>query len=992
MRLVAYALTAAVLLLFAGTANAATLFDPALRFRMLPTEHFTIYFHKGEERLAGRLAVIAEETWRILERPLGVMPPRRTQVVLADQTELANGYATPLPFDTIVIYTVSPSGSEFVFGDWLRLAFTHEFTHIVHLDRSEGWARVVRSVFGRTPFAFPNIFLPTWQIEGLATYEESAITGDGRLHAGDFRAIVGEAARLHELEPLDRVNGGLTDWPGGGAAYAYGLGFHEYLVERFGAERLAVLAGATARRLPYTASRAFQRVYGQSLGSLWRQYEGSLGGGAAASPPETNVNVTRVTRQGFSVSGPRFDRFTCQGCPPEILYSASNPDGFPALYRVALDGSAPRRVTTRYLGSTTASGRGVVYFDQMEVRRNGGVYSDLYALSRADGRVRQLTSEARLLHPDLSPDGETLVCVQNRPGQRDLVLVRLKPDTTEALKPHTTEALKPDATGNAARRKPRPADAIRTLISEPDTQFDLPKWSPDGRTVAVERHRSGAMPEIVLVDVATKSLRVIAADAGTRFVMPAWRPDAGAIVAAVAPGEATFNLFEILVDGSSARQLTHGAGAIWPDVSPDGTTIVFAGYTTGGYDVFTMPYPEGDTATVRTPIVDPERVDLQPPRRATLSESPDVSAFDYSPRATLRPTSWTPVVEAGGDQVRVGAASGGSDVLGYHAYAADATWLVSGSAGAPTPNGASPDWQASYAYDRWRPTLYAAASSATSFFTGPATDAGTPTAATRRERQIEGGVLFRIRHARASHAGRLSVVRASDDYSLPAGSLSRDRTPVRAAWQTITGRAYGYSISREHGIAAGVTAEVVRQGLGSFADATIVTGDLRAYLPAFAPHHVAAVRVAGGASAGDSTVGRTFLLGGTSAGDGVVDFGSRAFSLLRGFANNTFAGSHVALVNAEYRWPVARPQRGAGTWPIFVHSIHGALFTDAGHAWTRTFRADAIKTSAGAQLSADIIAGYFAPFTATVGAAWGHDGSGVTAGRVTAYFRIGKAF
>ncbi|PYR20659.1 MAG: hypothetical protein DMF94_11005 [Acidobacteria bacterium] len=716
MRLVAYALTAAVLLLFAGTANAATLFDPALRFRMLPTEHFTIYFHKGEERLAGRLAVIAEETWRILERPLGVMPPRRTQVVLADQTELANGYATPLPFDTIVIYTVSPSGSEFVFGDWLRLAFTHEFTHIVHLDRSEGWARVVRSVFGRTPFAFPNIFLPTWQIEGLATYEESAITGDGRLHAGDFRAIVGEAARLHELEPLDRVNGGLTDWPGGGAAYAYGLGFHEYLVERFGAERLAVLAGATARRLPYTASRAFQRVYGQSLGSLWRQYEGSLGGGAAASPPETNVNVTRVTRQGFSVSGPRFDRFTCQGCPPEILYSASNPDGFPALYRVALDGSAPRRVTTRYLGSTTASGRGVVYFDQMEVRRNGGVYSDLYALSRADGRVRQLTSEARLLHPDLSPDGETLVCVQNRPGQRDLVLVRLKPDTTEALKPHTTEALKPDATGNAARRKPRPADAIRTLISEPDTQFDLPKWSPDGRTVAVERHRSGAMPEIVLVDVATKSLRVIAADAGTRFVMPAWRPDGGAIVAAVAPGEATFN------------------------------------------------------------------------------------------------------------------------------------------------------------------------------------------------------------------------------------------------------------------------------------DATIVTGDLRAYLPAFAPHHVAAVRVAGGASAGDSTVGRTFLLGGTSAGGGVVDFGSRAFSLLRGFANNTFAGSHVALVNAEYRWPVARPQRGAGTWPIFVHSIHGALFTDAGHAWTRTFRADAIKTSAGAQLSADIIAGYFAPFTATVGAAWGHDGSGVTAGRVTAYFRIGKAF
>ena len=49
-------------------------------------------------------------------------------------------------------------------------------------------------MFGRLPLAFPNLFLPTWQIEGLATYEESAITGTGRLHAGDFRAIVAEAA------------------------------------------------------------------------------------------------------------------------------------------------------------------------------------------------------------------------------------------------------------------------------------------------------------------------------------------------------------------------------------------------------------------------------------------------------------------------------------------------------------------------------------------------------------------------------------------------------------------------------------------------------------------------------------------------------------------------------------------------------------------------------------------------------------------------------
>src|SRR5204862_1070502 len=168
-----------------------------------------------------------------------------------------------------------PAGSE-VIGDtedWLRLVFTHEFTHVVHLDRSEGWARAVRHVLGRAPFAFPNLYLPTWQIEGLATYEESIITGEGRLHAGDFLAIVGEGAARKRFEKLDRVNGGLTDWPGGAAVYAYGVGFHAYLADRFGAQTLTALADRTARSLPCTCTRAFNAVYGRPLGTLWRGYE-----------------------------------------------------------------------------------------------------------------------------------------------------------------------------------------------------------------------------------------------------------------------------------------------------------------------------------------------------------------------------------------------------------------------------------------------------------------------------------------------------------------------------------------------------------------------------------------------------------------------------------------------------------------------------------------------------------------------------------------------
>src|SRR5262245_47187206 len=111
-------------------------------------------------------------------------------------------------------------------------------------------------------------------------------------------------------------------------------------------------------------------------------------------------------------------------------------------------------------------------------------------------------------------------------------------------------------------------------------------------------------------------------------------------------------------------------GAKWPDISPDGSTIVFVGYTADGFDLFTMPYPvdQSSVAQASGPAADAGA----PPGAA----SEPTSTFAYSPWATLRPTSWTPIVESDSTQLRVGAATGGVDVLGYHAYSASATWLV----------------------------------------------------------------------------------------------------------------------------------------------------------------------------------------------------------------------------------------------------------------------------------------------------------------------------
>jgi hypothetical protein len=119
-------------------------------------------------------------------------------------------------------------------------------------------------------------------------------------------------------------------------------------------------------------------------------------------------------------------------------------------------------------------------------------------------------------------------------------------------------------------------------------------------------------------------------------------------------------------------------------------------------------------------------------------------------------------------------------------------------------------------------------------------------------------------------------------------------------------------------------------------------------------------------------------------------FGRDAIGLVRGFDDGEAVGTRAATLNLDYRAPIRRVDRGAGTVPVFVRVLHGAVFVDAGHAWTgRTRWADA-RVSIGAELSADAVVGFALPVTLTAGAAWRRDGGGPRG--IAVFGRIGRAF
>jgi hypothetical protein len=988
-----------VLVLLPQLALAASRYDPVLRFRTLRTAHFTICYHRGEEPVVSRLAQIAEDVHRELTGRLRAAPRGRTFVVLVDQDDVSNGFATPLPYNTIEIAAAWPALSSLIGNsdDWLRLVFTHEYTHILDLDRSESWAAGIRAIFGRAPLAFPNLFLPTWQTEGSATLAESRLTGRGRLSDGEFAALVDLPLQAGARAPIDRVNGGLIDWPGGDAPYAWGGFFYEYLADRFGEQKLSELSQRTAATFYYCGSTAFKRVFGRGLNDLWSDFVRDR---RAALPAEVSdsAKITRLTRQGFVVERPRFlDRAgdaspaAAQGGPGEVAYSVRNADDFPALMAVGLDGtSPPRQIATRFGGSTVAAVGSLVYFDQVELVRNTAERSDLYLLDRRSGRVHRLTRDARLLEPDVSRDGHSLACIRLERGARTLVVY----------------ALEPGGDGG-----PRLAPEPKLVVSATGAHYGSPRWSPDGRLIAAERQLLNGPSQVVVVDPASGEVRPIAASEHHRNATPAWMPEGDTILFSSDNDGGVFSLFAagwtgrpgVLPEPGGELRVYHVAspptGAISPDVSPDGRTIVFAGSTPAGGDLFTIAV---DRATWR--LVSPAATvgmddTPQTGQSASSVDNADPPALGresaYSPLPTLLPRYWLPAAKVDDGHVHLGASTGGADVLGYHSYGLSALWPVAGGGAEHAAYGKRLDWQVSYAYDRWLPTFYGTASDETRFLpraqpAGPGAEGGLIDEELR-EQHLALGVWVPMTRVRLRQAFQGELNFSRDTLRTPERSDAFRRDAFRLAWWLTSAKRYGYSVSAEQGVTAAITSELVRSALGADGNATAFTAEARGYPRLGGLHRILAVRAGLGYASGDPAVRRTFYLGGSQAST-LADFGVDALSMLRGFPDKIFAGSRSAVFNVDYRSPLLRIERGRGTVPIFLRTLHGAVFIDGGRVWDRESSAGGLKTSAGGELSLDVVLGYALPLTCTAGIAWRHDPSGFAGRGPVAYVRVGPAF
>jgi len=260
--------------------------DPRLRWRTLDTEHFSVHFAEQNAPQARLAAQVAEKVYPRITGMLRWQPRTRTHLIVLDSADFSNGFATPLPFNHTGIFLSPPDEGELLQGrEWLELVLTHEFFHVVHLDKARGAPLGFRNVFGRWALFFPNALEPGWIVEGLAVYAESETArGYGRLGNSAFEGMMrAEVAR--GLRPLREINAEGRGFPLN-RDYLYGSYFFAFVRERYGEKAVTDLVEDYSDNIvPFRVHSNPVRVTRKPMDVLWVEYRTGCARASRRKPP-----------------------------------------------------------------------------------------------------------------------------------------------------------------------------------------------------------------------------------------------------------------------------------------------------------------------------------------------------------------------------------------------------------------------------------------------------------------------------------------------------------------------------------------------------------------------------------------------------------------------------------------------------------------------------------------------------------------------------------
>lgn len=369
------------------------------------SEHFRITYPEENSVMASKALNIAERVHSELVPFFGFsisgkLLQLKTEMVLVDDFDFSNGWATFYPFSQIRLFSSPPDsvGGLEVNDDWLHSLIRHEYVHILQLEMARGAPSALRGVFGRVPLLFPHTITPSFMLEGLATYLETNDTlGYGRLQGSFYAMQMRTEVAEQQLKSLGDVSASLRNLPFG-MPYLYGSYFFKYLAQTYSEQAIQTyLSLYSGQLLPgLMQNRILERVINKDFDDVWLDYHAwlkkqfidqidvlkysRLQGEPLQSLSDSNVNSLHDSSDDPLDQGLYKDSVSSHG--RDFYYIHNNGEDAPQLRSYSLTGKGDNslRVETDNVIALDVNDQKEIVISRMITWADGRSWADLFLL------------------------------------------------------------------------------------------------------------------------------------------------------------------------------------------------------------------------------------------------------------------------------------------------------------------------------------------------------------------------------------------------------------------------------------------------------------------------------------------------------------------------------------------------------------------------------------------------------------------------------------
>lgn len=919
--------------------------DPGLDWKTIESEHLYVHYADGNKALAERTLVIAEGAHEHLTRKLDWNPVEKTHIILSDEADQPNGFATPIYFNRTVLFLAPPTSVNTLedFDDWLTTLITHEYTHIVHLDKSAGSPEYLRNIFGRFVFLFPNLFQPSWVHEGLATYAETDLgRGIGRGQSTLFASMMREEL-ANGLQPISHVNLPVRTWPAGTTRYLYGVYFMNFLAEKYGEEKMqAWIEEYSDNLLPFFINTNANETLGKNLTPLWQEYQQWL---KEKFQPQITAIKARGVKSGEQLSAAAYRTDSVRAVSTdegdEIYYVSNSGYQRATLMLADAEGNTRELLSLNNIVNLDVHPKSGLLLTQNEFCNNYTIYSDIYSYDKKNDELKRLTECGRFLFASWYPDGKHIAAVHHDVEHFELQLLDADAKLKEVL--------------------------WRGNDGEIIGQIDV---SPDGDNIVASVWRKGKGWNVELFNITAQRWQNITTGVSIA-ANPQYDPDGNILFSLEADG--VYNLYRYDAETASVDQITNLiGGAFQSSQASSNGAVYYAGYSAEGYAIYSL---DDASSFSQAPAFKDDRLQL-----IDYSITPHEQR-DYSALSNMYPRWWFPAWLFTDQRSEFGLTTAGSDALGIHNYFITASYDFKLD---------KPATNLSYAYaDR----LFLSVARANDI----ALDVNGEVNRVSSHSVVSAVLAFPNNHIQAQSDLLFSVIydNTADD-ELATGAIPLDDFEdnlLGIAWLYNSANVNPLSISPVDGMNLRLVAED-SDALNSDFSGQVYTLDWRQYIRT-GKESVLALRFLQGWGTDQP---RPFELGGEGSNDSAVSilfgastqavFDARSYAL-RGYKEGLpqLRGRRAQVLSGEWRFPLQRIERGIMTPPVGLMQWFGTVFAETGSAYFDS--PDRYYTGAGAEIDADVNIFYSATLRVRLGYAHGFDDD---IGEDLFYLRIGSSF